>query len=261
MPRIPRRAFFRPLQGNAYVVRGGGRPIGLAGQYQRAMDRANKANEQRYQKILQGYDDLRGRVMGDLEGVGQQERADINRQYDQSAANARQYLVNRGFGNSNLWLNANQGTQRERMAALGRLNDRLRQQRSAADIGITQGRLGVMERRSDVGPDYNQMIRLAQGLGASPYGQAGMPGPGIRGVTFNQDPYRQMWNQAYMQNLAAAMAGRGGGMPMQRSPMGYGMPQRLARYGGMQSRPLPMRRTLMQADIPKRNLQYFGSIA
>lgn len=170
MKRIPKKALQRPLQGNAYAVGYGNRMLygprqTLAQSYQSALDRANQANEQRYQQILAGYDQLGGRVMSDLRNVGQQERADINRNYQGMKSDVYNSLVNRGFGNGSLGATMRYGVERERAAAQGRLNDRMLQQRAGFDTNITQGRLGVMERRTDLGPDMNQLIALSQGYG------------------------------------------------------------------------------------------------
>lgn len=163
----------RPLQGGVRVIRPAGKYQGLAGMYQQALDKANAANESRYKQIMGGYDDLRDRVMGDLEGVGAQERSDINRQYRGMAANAYQTMVNRGFANSTIPHTMRYGIERERSAAMGRLNDRLSQQRANYDSRLTEGKMGVMERRTDQGPDINQLMALSQALGRGGYGGGG----------------------------------------------------------------------------------------
>jgi len=186
----------------------------MADQYQAALDKANAANESRYQGILSGYDDLRGRVMGDLQNVGQQERRDIDRTYRNMGSDVYQRLVNRGFGNSTIPGTMRQGVERERTAAYGRQNDRLLQQRAGYDTQLSQGKFGVMERRTDLGPDPNQLIALSQNLGQGGYG---MPGGGMpMGVP--PGAYQNMYANAMQQHMMGAMwpfmgGGGGGGYP------------------------------------------------
>lgn len=240
MYRIPTRQFKsyqRPLQGGARVLSSGGRPQGIAGSYQAALDRANRANEQRYQQILAGYDALHGRVMGQLEGVGAAERGDIDREYRNAGSNVYSSLVRRGFGNSSLAHTMQQGVSREKMAAVGRMNDRLAQQRAGYDTAISQGKFGVMERRYDNGPDINQMLALYQGLG-----RAGYAGGGARiGQPIGMMP--GMLENAYMATLARHLGN------IQSGPMYQGgVPQaniraqmaRMKKYGNRVPPPIPM---------------------
>lgn len=238
MPRIPYsryKLYPRPLQGGARVVAGPGGPPTIAGSYQAALDRANRANEQRYQQILSGYDQLRARVMGGLDGYGQAERADIDREYRNAASNVYNSLVNRGFGNGSLGATMQQGVSRERMAAKGRLNDRLSQQRAAYDMGISQGKLGVMERRYDNGPDINQMLALYQGLGRAGYGGGGMRLGQPIGIA--PDAYQAAYQNFYLSNLAKMQSGPmyQGGIPMANI---RAQASRLEKYGkGPQAKP------------------------
>lgn len=200
------RKYPRPLQGGVQVLSGGGMGGGtLADQYQRAMDAANAANEARYQQILGGYDELRARVMGDMEKVGTQESKDIDREYRNMGSDTYQRLVNRGFANSTIPATMQMGVTREKMASQARLESQLAQQRANYDTSISQGKMGVMERRTDQAPDYNQMLQLSQQLGQSGYGS----GPRTLGAPIGIPP------QAYQQAIAQQMAwhlGGGGGM-------------------------------------------------
>lgn len=195
----------RPLQGGVQIIKPKPKYQGLAGKYQQALDKANAANEQRYQQILGGYDALHGRVTGDLANVGAMERKDITRQYNSMGSDVYQKLVNRGFGNSSLLATMRMGTERERSDAMARSYERAAQMRANADMQISQGKMGVMERRTDMGPDPQQMIALSQGMGRAGYGQRPMVGQPI-----GMDPRQLMqgYNAQLMQHL--------GGMPMAR---------------------------------------------
>lgn len=139
---------------------GGGR---LAGGYQGAYDMAQQANEARYGDILSGFQARRNANVG----AGAQEARDIGLQWDAQAASDRQSLIGRGLGNSTTLQAMMQGNQTKRQDSLGRLGERLRRE----DADLTGDQLGFMERRTDEGPDMNQAIALAQGLGAAGAGQ------------------------------------------------------------------------------------------
>lgn len=209
-------ALQRPLQGGLRVIKPRPKYQGLAGKYQQALDKANAANEQRYQQILGGYDALQGRVMGDLANVGDMERKDINRQYNSMGADTYQRLVNRGFGNSSLLATMRMGTERERSDAMARSYERAAQMRANADMQISQGKMGVMERRTDLAPDPQQMIALSQGMGRAGYGQRPMYGQPI-GMMPNQ--LAANYQAGLMQHMANMAPGRqmGGGSTRQRS--------------------------------------------
>ena len=193
----------RPLQGGLRVIKPRSKYQGLAGEYQKKLNEANAANEARYQQILGGYDALHGRVTGDLANVGAMERKDINRQYNSMGADVYQKLVNRGFGNSSLLATMRMGTERERSDAMARSYERAAQMRANADMQITQGKLGAIERRTDLAPDPQQLINLSQGLGRSGYGQRPMYG---QPIGMNPGQLMQGYQAQLMQHL--------GGMPM-----------------------------------------------
>lgn len=201
MRRISRKtlaSYPRPLQGGVQVLGSGGRQQTLAQAYQSALNRANAANESRYQGILSGYDDLSKRVSGELAGVGEQEYRDIDRTYRNMGSDVYQRLVNRGFANSTLPATSQMGVERERSAARSRLASDLARMRADYDAQISQGKMGVMERRTDEAPDFNQMIALSEGLGRGGYGQGYGGGVGM-GQPIGITP------QQYYASMAAMM--------------------------------------------------------
>jgi hypothetical protein len=152
---------------------GGGMSSGLAGSYQNAYNEAVAENEARYRDILGGYQDRYERNMNYLNGAGQQEAADIGEQYRKQGSNIQQGLVNRGLSNSTVLDTMQMGNNREYVNDLGRLDERLRQQRIATDAGLSGDELQFMERRNDTYPDYNQLAQLEEGLGAAGGGYGG----------------------------------------------------------------------------------------
>ena len=217
MQKIPRSqlsAYQRPLQGGKRIIKQKrSRYQGLAGQYQQAIDKANAANESRYQQILGGYDDLSKRVTGELANAGNMERKDINRQYNSMGSDVYQRLVNRGFGNSSLLATMRMGTERERSDALARSYERAAQLRANADMQLSQAKMGVMERRTDMGPDPQQLIALSQGLGRAGYGQRPMYG---QPIGFAPQQVMGGYQNMLARHMGMAMAPFAGGTPSPR---------------------------------------------
>ena len=146
---------------------GGGDP------FQQAHDAANQANEARYQDALYGFYDRYRRGLGMLAGMGQQEARDINEIHDQQFARNQNDLIGRGLGNSTVMATMRMGTDRERAAALGRLNERVRGQVMNTDAGLSADVLNFMERKTETGPDPRLLAQLAQGVGAAGMGMGG----------------------------------------------------------------------------------------
>lgn len=195
--------------GGQYGTLGGGGSLPQS--YLDAYNSARAANEQRYRDILSGYqtrynnynqgaaglrdDVLTGyesryqRGLGNLEGLGAQEKDDILRQYGELGAANQQDMVNRGLTGTTIMPTMRQGIMREQQNALSRVNERLQNQRLAIDASLSgdalsaQERLGqgiltgsaglagdtlaFAERRNDTYPDFNQLAALAQGYGAA----------------------------------------------------------------------------------------------
>lgn len=98
--------------------------------------------------------------MGILEGMGEQSRKNINRQFDAAQSRNLQEMQARGLGDSTLLSGARTATERERAGALGDLDESLRGQRFDAfsslsgDVMNTRGanfanRMGLLGTQSD----------------------------------------------------------------------------------------------------------------
>jgi len=136
---------------------------GLAGSYQAAYDQARRANEARYQQILQGYGARRQEAETLLADLGQRERADLQeRHFESSAALAQQGLAWQG---STIEPTMQMGLDREQNAQLQRYDEGQARMRLETLGGIDQQRLAFMERRTDAYPDQGQFIQLAQAEG------------------------------------------------------------------------------------------------
>lgn len=115
----------------------------MASAYQKAYSAALEANESRYQEILAG-----------LETAGAQETKDIGTAYAGAEAAGQQDLVSRGLANTTMLPTMRTGVATAKTSALGRLKERLLQQR-----------LGFMERRTDAYPSMDQFLQLMMGQG------------------------------------------------------------------------------------------------
>ena len=93
------------------------------------------------QKALYAGRTSKGMAM--LKGAGAQERRDIASYYDSLLGKQRQSLKARGLGGTNVLESMGRGVGRERTADIGRLNERLRQQRFDAYRDLTGEELEV----------------------------------------------------------------------------------------------------------------------
>ena len=156
--------------------------------------------------------------MGAINQLGARQRSDIDERYDHVNAQNQQNLIARGFGNSTIPATMRMGVARERSHDQNRLRDALVRERVGVDSGLTQGKLGVIERRQDIGPDPAQLAALMQQLGQAGYGQqsynqAGYGGPALAqaGLQQNIQGYlRQAQQNQMMPLMLAQMLGHGG---------------------------------------------------
>src|SRR3990167_7182403 len=154
----------------------GGQLLGdLSGGFQNAQDAATAANEGRYRSILEGYGDVYKRAMGTVAGVSNQDRMDLNRQYERAKGQGEQDLLNRGLGNTTVRSNVMRGYEEDLAAGNRRLSDARMREMIGLDTSLSQGALDFAERRTDAGPDYGQLAQLGQGLGQAGYNQQALP--------------------------------------------------------------------------------------
>ena len=140
---------------------------------QDAMNQANKANLERFNKIMEGYLKRHDKGM-DLAD------ARANQAYKEMAGNASQQMVNRGMFNSMEAARKQfDSFEKSRQIPLDQFN------RTSADP------LLFAERRNDTGPDMGQLLQLAQMAGQSQSGIAGQSSPLSQGVNVGQYPAMQ----------------------------------------------------------------------
>jgi hypothetical protein len=133
----------------------------LAQQYEDAYNASNAANNQRYQDIATGYQNLYDTSMAMMNGLGQAGRQDmINRAYAQAGKAASQ-MAGAGLSGTTVLPTMAQGYQRDLNNSLAKYDDNIRQQQLGMHQQLAQNLLQFMERRDDNGPDLNQLIQLA----------------------------------------------------------------------------------------------------
>lgn len=103
-------------------------------------------NAQRGSELLGGYGNMQSRIMRDAEGLGNQERKDIAKRYAGLSAQTGQNMTNMGLGGSTVASSMQAGVRRQETDEMGRLEDRLRQQRIGMDMQMSQAGLAARER-------------------------------------------------------------------------------------------------------------------
>ncbi len=202
----------------------GGNQAGLQNiiqQMQAAQEKANLLNEQRFK-----------RAMSQFENLGNAGRARIEQQTAQRQAAATQNLTSRGLGNTTITSSVERGIASDAETSRQQLEE-----------GIAVQKAGLLERRSDVGPDLSQFASLLQAAGqGSPSRQVstrigpnlaagrdvfGTPLSGSSGERANRaasqrrmdvlNAPRRAANQAAGARVAARFGGRGGNVFSNRS--------------------------------------------
>ena len=125
-------------------------------QMEAAQQKANLANEERYKEILGMYSCL-----------GQAGRTLIAEQATQQLATGQQGLISRGLGSTTITAGLERGIASD-----------AERQRQQLEESVTMQKAGVMERRTDVGPDIGMYASLLQAAGQ---GQAAAAGGGAVG--------------------------------------------------------------------------------
>lgn len=120
------------------LISGGTGLMDIVKQLQAAQTAANKANEERYQDILKQY-----------EGLGQAGMTRIGQAEQQAQAKSTQDLTSRGLGNTTVTGAMSRG-----------ISSDAELQRQQLQEGVAEKKAGVMERRTDQGPDMGVYANL-----------------------------------------------------------------------------------------------------
>ncbi len=146
--------------------------------FQDADNLSDQINERRYADILAGYNQRTQFGMGELAGLGEQQRYDANRIYDQLAADQLQNRTQRGLANTTIASSDMRGVAEDRSRALARVEEGLARERVNVGSALSGDTLAFMERRNDIGPNEQAYQDLLYQLGQSGFAQgtpAGLP--------------------------------------------------------------------------------------
>jgi hypothetical protein len=149
----------------------------LAAAFNQANQQAIGETEGRYNDSLLGRQGLRDRALGDLEGYGDQQLADVDSSYGRSLNNQLSNLSSRGLAGSTITSSVTNASNRERAAAKARIQDDIINRKVGTDIDLSGELYGQMERRTDQQPNFAQLAQLAQQLGGAGIAPSGSGGP------------------------------------------------------------------------------------
>lgn len=162
--------------GMAGGMSGGGAGMsaqGLYGDYMNQYNAAKQANESRYAQGMQGYGERYARGMQNLEGLGNQELADVRQRGEEAKAANTQRMTSMGLGGTTVGSTLNTGVDTQTNSDLGRAQERIRQQRLSTDANLSGDTLGFLERRNDTYPDMASYASLMTQMGQRGVGGAG----------------------------------------------------------------------------------------
>ncbi len=158
-----------------------------------AQKKANAANLERYQQLLSVIDTLGKQVGAEgtfgqaeqlLSQVGQAAQTRIGEQATRAQATTEQGLISRGLGSTTIRQSAQRGIRADEERARQEAEERtagqkagLLTQRAGLETQIGGMKAGVMERRTDAGPDLGMYASLIQSAGL---GGGGLGGGGPR---------------------------------------------------------------------------------
>jgi len=225
---------------------GGGGAGGVAGEFQSGQDAANRANERRFQQGLAGFRGRRNRVLGILEGVGDQRAEDITRLGQAEQGAATQDLVSRGLTASTIAPTIRTGIQSETQRRLGRSAADFAQLRAGAEERTSGDLLGFLERKTEQGPNLQAALAAQEAVGEASGGfdiggfrravnrqlPGGIFGAGVGGrIGGRQQPPRQAVGGGGGQPGVFG-PGFGGKFAQQNQVAGGGLPPQDAAGGG-----------------------------
>jgi hypothetical protein len=121
-----------------------------------------------------GYDQRYADVMGELQGVGDQSRADILAGGRSLQAGALQESVSRGLAGTTILPGLRMAAQRETAGNLARHGEGLARLRAGFMADLSGQKLQFMERRTDEGPNNALMAGLMQAYGQGRGSTAGV---------------------------------------------------------------------------------------
>lgn len=228
--------------GNGYsgsgLAQGGmgmGGALGQAWQeFQDATNAANKANRERQNNITGGYEGMKNYINEQFQGLGNQQRKDINTTFDKERGNLNQGMISRGLTNTTANLNMLGGNERRRGEGLARLDDDLTRELVGNTLPVWGKELDFLNSITEKGPDAGLVAQLLKGAAAGPgygggigldmsgFGDQGYGMPGMMGAWGSP---LGMMGYGGGSHLAHGSHGTGGKMSLRTGYTGnYGSP-------------------------------------
>jgi hypothetical protein len=205
-----------PSAGGAAPAPAGGESVQavlarLAADYKSQQDRANAANEGRYQQVLGNQDALYGRVMGEVDNWGGVQSELNEEKARESMGNIRGNLASRGLTDSSIGEAFQARNDRDLRLQQMALSEAKSARRLGYDTDLTRDTNSFIERRTDRAPDNSALLALAAKLGEAEAYQRGQQMGSGRQRGPRTQPQRisvpQGVNPAYASTLAAQMQG------------------------------------------------------
>jgi hypothetical protein len=164
-------------------------------------NQANAFNEARYSQLLGEQGALRDRRQERAANWGTAATADIDERLQDALSNAAANAADRGLANTNVVDAYRMRASRDSAREAQRVSEMRDSRMNEYDAQDTAGLLGFIERRTDQGPDMNQLMGLLQQYGAGGGGLPGgqVPGGAVAGAAGGP------------QGAAKAISGSGGG--------------------------------------------------
>lgn len=175
---------------------------------QEQTDSANDANESRYSEGKQELTDLRDRTMDRVDNYGIASKQDIEQRFTENLSNQRASLQARGLGNSSVLNAYSQRNDLNQTRELQRLSEQVDDRSAKYDQNLSNNLVSFIERRTDVAPDLNQSMAIAQQLGLGNDGQ-GFNANGGQGQGGSQGQSGGSQEGQYRQRQTRGSRGRG----------------------------------------------------
>lgn len=136
-------------------------------QAEAASNRANQANQRRYQRVLRGWDQQQAQMLTNAKQFGRTALSDIGQRFRNLRGSVEQGLANRGLANSTIMPNMQTSLTQQELRARIPVQEQQAQMRNQIIGDIGQRKNATIENRTDKGPDMPFYAQIAQLLGAA----------------------------------------------------------------------------------------------
>jgi hypothetical protein len=144
----------------------------LGQQTQEQTEEAKYWNEYRYAQGLDFLEQRLGNIMGQLEGLGDEEKREVRESFEALQGKLEQRSIGSGLTGTTVRGAQMAGLTREKERALGTARERIMKQKLGYEAILTSDIVNFIKERSDVYPSVTDMANLYFGYGQSGGGQA-----------------------------------------------------------------------------------------